>query len=172
MRHAELRVREFARARNVGNVSVSFDVQSRRAVSEKSNRKDFGIVCVIAPSFGEIFQHNCMQNGMLPIVLTADECRILAQDAEERRMLEVDLEAQEIRRTAGGTAIPFTIDPLRRHRLLNGLDDITLTLQREDAIARFEERRAEKWPWLDKPGHENLGSRLRCTKGQATSIDW
>lgn len=113
-----------------------------------------------------------MQNGMLPIVLTADECRILAQDAEEGRVLEVDLEAQEVRRTAGSIAIPFTMDPLRRHRLLNCLDDITLTLQREDAIARFEERRAEKWPWLDKPGRENQSSWLGCTKGQATSIDW
>ncbi|KAH9934365.1 aconitase [Fomitopsis serialis] len=115
--------------------------------------KDFGILCVIAPSFGEIFQSNCMQNGMLPIVLPTPDCQALAADAEEGSVLEVDLDKQEIRRGEGRPPITFAVDPLRRHRLLNGLDDITLTLQREDAIASFEERRTELWPWLDGFDH-------------------
>ncbi|KAG8218386.1 aconitase family-domain-containing protein [Butyriboletus roseoflavus] len=110
---------------------------------------DFGIRCVIAPSFGEIFRNNAMQNGMLPLPLSQAECKDLAVDAEAGVELEVDLEKQEVRRENGKPVIRFTVDPFRRHCLLNGLDDIALTLRKEDAIATFEQRRSAVWPWLD-----------------------
>ncbi|CCL99172.1 uncharacterized protein FIBRA_01187 [Fibroporia radiculosa] len=116
--------------------------------------KDFGILVVIAPSFGDIFRNNCMQNGMLPIVLSEAECRALAEDAEARQELEVDLEKQEIRRAGGKPTVAFTVDPFRRHCLLNGLDDIALTLQKVGGIEEFEKRRSENWPWLDGFGYK------------------
>lgn len=116
-------------------------------------RNDFGIRCVIAPSFAEIFKNNSMQNGMLPVAIPQEQCRELAEDAEAGLELEVDLDKQEIRRPNGKLAIPFTTDPFRRHCLLNGLDDIGLTLQRESAIQTFETRRSETWPWLDGFGY-------------------
>jgi 3-isopropylmalate dehydratase len=115
---------------------------------------DFGIRCVIAPSFGEIFRNNAMQNGMLPLQLPQAECKELAADAEAGVELEVDLEKQEVRRENGKPAIRFTVDPFRRHCLLNGLDDIALTLQKEEAIAAFEQRRTTVWPWLDGFGYK------------------
>jgi len=135
-------------------------------------RKDFGINVIIAPSFADIFKNNTMQNGMLPVVLTAEQCRTLAKDAEEKLELEVDLEAEEVRRS-NGEAIPFTTDPFRRHCLLNGLDDIALTLQKADGIGEFEVRRTETWPWLDGFGYE--GRKIPLTRAQAAGkkkIDW
>ncbi|KAF5363530.1 hypothetical protein D9756_000562 [Leucocoprinus leucothites] len=114
---------------------------------------DFGIRCVIAPSFADIFRNNAMQNGMLPVAISQEQCRELAQDAEAGFELEVDLEREEIRRPGGKPAIPFTTDPFRRHCLLNGLDDIGLTLQREGSIQTFETRRSQTWPWLDGFGY-------------------
>ncbi|KIK95137.1 hypothetical protein PAXRUDRAFT_141448 [Paxillus rubicundulus Ve08.2h10] len=119
---------------------------------------DFGIRCIIAPSFGEIFRSNAMQNGMLPLALSPEECKDLAADAEAGVQLEVDLEKQQVRRDNGKPAIAFTVDPFRRHCLLNGLDDIALTLQKEDAIVVFEQRRTAVWPWLDGFGYE--GNRI------------
>jgi 3-isopropylmalate dehydratase len=118
------------------------------------SRNDFGIRCIIAPSFAEIFRSNSMQNGMLPVAIPQDKCRELAQDAEAGLELEVDLDKEEIRRVNGQPAIPFSIDPFRRHCLLNGLDDIGLTLQREDSIQSFELRRSQTWPWLDGLGYK------------------
>ncbi|KIJ19918.1 3-isopropylmalate dehydratase [Paxillus involutus ATCC 200175] len=115
---------------------------------------DFGIRCIIAPSFGEIFRSNAMQNGMLPLQLSPEECKDLAADAEAGVKVEVDLEKQEVRRDNGKPAITFTVDPFRRHCLLNGLDDIALTLQKENAIVVFEQRRTAVWPWLDGFGYE------------------
>ncbi|KAL4076009.1 aconitase family-domain-containing protein [Scleroderma yunnanense] len=115
---------------------------------------DFGIRCVIAPSFGEIFRSNAMQNGMLPLPLPADVCKELAADAEAGVELEVDLEKQEVRRPDGKPAIPFSTDPFRRHCLLNGLDDIALTLRKEESISTFEQRRTADWPWLDGFGYK------------------
>jgi len=94
-----------------------------------------------------------MQNGMLPIAIPQEQCRELAQDAEAGFELEVDLEKEEIRRMNGNAAIPFAIDPFRRHCLLHGLDDIGLTMQREDVIRSFETRRSQTWPWLDGHGY-------------------
>ncbi|KAH9173414.1 aconitase [Lactarius sanguifluus] len=129
---------------------------------------DFGIRCVIAPSFADIFRNNTMQNGMLPVALSAEECRELAADAEAGLELEVDLEKQEVRRQNGKPAIPFTTDPFRRHCLLNGLDDIALTLQKVGAVEKFELRRSELWPWLDGFGYKGKKIPLRGTG----KMDW
>ncbi|KZT13140.1 uncharacterized protein LAESUDRAFT_719459 [Laetiporus sulphureus 93-53] len=131
--------------------------------------RDFGILCVIAPSFGDIFRNNCMQNGMLPIALPEQDCRALAQDAEAGLELEVDLEKQEIRRPNGKPAIPFSVDPFRRHCLLNGLDDIALTLQKVDKIEEFERHRSERWPWLDGFGYKGKIPIVPQTKKK---MDW
>lgn len=117
-------------------------------------RNDFGIRCIIAPSFGDIFRNNAMQNGMLPVTLSQAECKDLAMDAEAGVEFEVDLEKQEVRRGNGKPVIHFTVDPFRRNCLLNGLDDIALTLQKEEGITTFEQRRSAAWPWLDGFGYK------------------
>ena len=106
---------------------------------------DFGIRCVIAPSFADIFYNNCFKNGILPIALPQAEVDKLMDDAERgsNATLTVDLESQTISGPDGGT-IHFDIDPFRKHCLLNGLDDIGLTLRDEQAITDFESRR-EVW---------------------------
>ncbi|KAH9843694.1 aconitase family-domain-containing protein [Rhodofomes roseus] len=131
--------------------------------------KDFGILSVIAPSFGDIFRNNCMQNGMVPIVLPQAQCAALAEDAEAQKVLEVDLEKQEVRRS-NGEAYPFEIDPFRRHCLLNGLDDIALTLQKVDSIEEFEKRRSEMWPWLDGFGYK--GTKIPVSPKKNTKMEW
>jgi 3-isopropylmalate/(R)-2-methylmalate dehydratase small subunit len=110
---------------------------------------DFGIRCVIAPDFADIFYNNCFQNGILPIRLPQAEVDKLMDDAQRgsNATVTVDLEAQEIRGPDGGV-ITFEIDPFRKHCLLNGLDAVGLTLQKQDAIAAFEEKAAISRPWL------------------------
>jgi len=110
---------------------------------------DFGIRCVIAPSFADIFYNNCFKNGILPIALPQAEVDKLMDDARRgaNATVTVDLEAQEIRGPDGGV-IHFDIDPFRKHCLLNGLDDVGLTLQKEEAITAFEDDRARQFPWL------------------------
>ncbi len=109
---------------------------------------DFGIRCVIAPSFADIFYNNCFKNGILPIALPQEEIDKLMDDAERgaNAVITVDLVAQEIRGPDGGT-IAFDLDPFRKHCLLEGLDDIGLTLQKADAISSYEAGQAEKRPW-------------------------
>ncbi|MEM6904339.1 MAG: 3-isopropylmalate dehydratase small subunit [Pseudomonadota bacterium] len=110
---------------------------------------DFGIRCVISTSFADIFFNNCFKNGILPIVLPQEDVDQLMADAERgaNATLTVDLEAQEIHRPDGGV-ISFEIDPFRKHCLLNGLDDIGLSLQKEASIGSFEERQRSTQPWL------------------------
>ncbi|TFK43337.1 aconitase family-domain-containing protein [Crucibulum laeve] len=134
---------------------------------------DFGIRCVIAPSFADIFRNNAMQNGMLPVILSEEQCHALAKDAEAGLELEVDLEKQEVRRPNGEPSIPFTTDPFRRHCLLNGLDDIALTMQRGPAIEAFEKKRSELWPWLDGFGYQagKIPIPVGATK-PAKKTDW
>ena len=110
---------------------------------------DFGIRCVIAPSFADIFFNNCFKNGILPIVLPQEEIDKLMDDAERgsNAILTIDLDAQEIQGPDGGT-IPFDVDPFRKHCLLNGLDDVSLTLQQDDKISAFEQQQAGGQPWL------------------------
>jgi 3-isopropylmalate dehydratase len=112
---------------------------------------DFGIRCVISTSFADIFFNNCFKNGMLPIKLPYEQVRELMADAEAGLELEVDLEAQVVRRDSG-EEIKFDVDEFRRHCLLNGFDDIGLTLQQEENISAFEKVRDESFPWLNGIG--------------------
>jgi len=109
---------------------------------------DFGIRCVISTSFGDIFYNNCFKNGVLPIRVTPEQLELLLDDAERgaNARISIDLEAQEIRGPDGGM-IHFDIDPFRKHCLINGLDDIGLTMEKETSIVGFEARNAEERPW-------------------------
>lgn len=110
--------------------------------------QDYGFRVIIAPSFADIFFNNCFKNGLLPIVLDCDIVdRLFADASGVGYQLEVDL-AKQLITTKYGERIPFEIEPTRKHRLLNGLDDIGLTLQHADAIHAYEERRREEAPWL------------------------
>ena len=110
---------------------------------------DFGIRAVIAPSFADIFYNNCFKNGILPITLPQEDVDKLMDDANRgaNAVITIDLAAQEIRGPDGG-CIRFELDPFRKHCLLNGLDDIGLTLQKADKIAAFENGRKVATPWL------------------------
>ena len=109
---------------------------------------DFGIRCIIAPSFADIFYNNCCKNGILPIRLPQEVCDALAEDARigANARLVVDLERQVVVRP-NGEEIPFDIDPFRRRCLLEGLDDIALTLAHVDKITAYEARRRAEEPW-------------------------
>ena len=109
---------------------------------------DHGFRCVIAPDFADIFYNNCFQNGILPIKLSQDDVDKLMDDAERgaNAVITVDLEAQEIRGPDGGV-IKFELDAFRKHCLLNGLDNISLTMEKETAISSYEERAQVARPW-------------------------
>ena len=110
---------------------------------------DFGIRCVISTSFADIFYNNCFKNGILPITVSADDRDALMADAAdvENPELSIDLETQTIRRP-NGVEVSFEIDPFRKQCLLEGLDDIGLTLEKGGSIDSFEATRAEEKPWL------------------------
>ena len=110
---------------------------------------DFGIRCVISTSFADIFYNNCFKNGILPITVSADDRDALMADAAdvENPELSIDLETQTIRRP-NGVEVSFDIDPFRKQCLLEGLDDIGLTLEKDGSIDSFEATRAEEKPWL------------------------
>jgi 3-isopropylmalate/(R)-2-methylmalate dehydratase small subunit len=110
---------------------------------------NFGIRCVIAPDFADIFFNNAFKNGMLLIKLPQEQIDMLTKDAENgaNATFTVDLEKQEITRPDGGK-ITFNIDPFKKHCLLNGLDDIGLTLQKDKKIASYEEKMKATQPWL------------------------
>jgi 3-isopropylmalate/(R)-2-methylmalate dehydratase small subunit len=110
---------------------------------------DYGFRAVIAPSFADIFFNNCFKNGILPIVMDADEVDRLFKEtaATEGYRLTVDLEKQLVT-TPGGHGIGFEVDAFRKYCLLNGLDDIGLTLQHADKIRAYEERRRQSEPWV------------------------
>ena len=110
---------------------------------------DFGIRCIVATSFADIFYNNCFKNGILPIVLPQEDVDKLLDDAERgaNAMLTVDLENQVITGPDGG-AIAFEVDPHRKHCLLNGLDDIGLSLEKAAHIDAFEARLGAEMPWL------------------------
>lgn len=114
-----------------------------------------------------------MQNGLLPVVLPQESCALLYEDAKAGLELEVDLQDQVVRRFNGEPPIPFQVEELRRHRLLNGLDDIALTLQKVAAIDEFEITRSEAWPWLDGFGYVKGGGKIDVKdvkkKGK---VDW
>nr|WP_281358282.1 3-isopropylmalate dehydratase small subunit [Hongsoonwoonella zoysiae] len=110
---------------------------------------DYGIRCVISTSFADIFYNNCFKNGILPIVVSQEELDKLMDDARRgaNATLTVDLEAQEIKGPDGGV-ITFDIDPHRKHCLLNGLDDIGLTMEKAPSIDSFESKLGEARPWV------------------------
>lgn len=110
--------------------------------------KDFGIRCVIAPSFADIFFNNCFKNGILPIALPQETVDVLMNDAEkgENARMTVDLDAQEIT-TSDGQVIKFDVDPFKKHCLLEGLDDIGLTMEKASAIDTFEAKATAERPW-------------------------
>lgn len=108
---------------------------------------DFGIRCAIAPSYADIFYNNCFKNGILPVILPQDKIDFLMKDAVEKKQITVDLPAQKVIR-ADGSSFSFEIDAFRKNCLLNGLDDIGLTLAHEAAIAAFEKNQKQNQPWI------------------------
>jgi len=110
---------------------------------------DFGIRCVISTSFADIFYNNCFKNGILPIVLPPEQRDLLMKDAEKgaNARIEVDLEAQTIT-ASDGEVIPFEVDPFRKHCLLEGLDDIGLTMEKVASIDSFEATATQARPWV------------------------
>ena len=132
---------------NKPEVSGASILVARRNFGSGSSREhavwaidDFGIRAVLAPSFADIFYNNCFKNGVLPIPLTEEQIEDIFQRAEktEGYRLTVDLEAKKITDDAG-LEIPFELDEFRRHKLLNGLDDIAMTLQSEEKISAYEQ---------------------------------
>jgi 3-isopropylmalate dehydratase len=114
---------------------------------------DFGIRCIISTSFADIFFNNCFKNGMLPIKLPEPQIRKLMENAGAGSELEVDLQAQVIC-SPDGSEVTFDVDEFRKHCLLNGLDDIGLTMQKSDKITGFEKSRSTQYPWLDGAGYD------------------
>ncbi|ORX91681.1 putative alpha-isopropylmalate isomerase [Basidiobolus meristosporus CBS 931.73] len=132
---------------------------------------DFGIRCIIATSFADIFFNNTFKNGMLPVVLPQADVDTLAEAARQGAELEVDLVNQVVRHPDG--EIEFDVEPFRKHCLVNGLDDIGLTMQKSDKIEAFEGKRTNEWPWLD--GKEYSGKAIKPTtspKQKAKKLDW
>ena len=110
---------------------------------------DFGFKAIIAPSFADIFYNNCFKNGLLPIVLSEDNVEALfrAVEGKEGFRITIDLEQQQVI-PESGEPLAFEIDEFRKHCLLNGLDEIGLTLNEADTIRAYEARRAEREPWI------------------------
>lgn len=115
---------------------------------------DFGFRVIIAPSFADIFYNNCFKNGLLPIVLPEEVVDQLFRETEQEAgyQLSVDLAAKTVR-TPGGESFGFDVDDFRRHCLLNGLDDIGVTLEDADQIKTYESKRRQSAPWLFNAGH-------------------
>ena len=138
------------------NALVAEGVLQKHAYGEGSSRehapwaiKDFGIRCVISTSFADIFYNNCFKNGILPIVLPEEQRDILMKDAEKgsNARIEVDLESQTVT-SSDGEVFHFEVDPFRKHCLLEGLDDIGLTMEKESSITTFEGAAAQARPWV------------------------
>jgi 3-isopropylmalate/(R)-2-methylmalate dehydratase small subunit len=110
---------------------------------------DFGIRCVISTSFADIFYNNCFKNGILPVVVTEDVLQLLMKDAEKgsNARMVVDLENQQIE-TSDGEVIAFDVDQHRKHCLINGLDDIGLSMEKIASIDAFETQMAQRAPWV------------------------
>ena len=109
---------------------------------------DFGIKCVISTSFADIFFNNCFKNGILPVVLPQEQVKVLMSDAEKgaNSIIEVDLEKQTIA-SSDGAVFTFDVDPFKKHCLLNGLDDIGLTMEKETDITAYEAKASQLFPW-------------------------
>ena len=108
---------------------------------------DFGIKCVISPSFADIFYNNCFKNGILPIILDKKKIEELVQYSERKENIEINLTEQEIK--FGNKRIKFTIDPFKKECLLNGLDDIAISLEKSEKISSYENKLKKNKPWLN-----------------------
>ena len=108
---------------------------------------DFGFKCIVAPSFADIFYNNCFKNGILPIRLDQEKVNILMTEAKNKNQLTINLDEQKII-LADETIIEFGIDPFRKKCLIEGLDDIGLTLQKKDKISKYEEGIKSSHPWI------------------------
>jgi len=108
---------------------------------------DFGIKCVISPSFADIFYNNCFKNGMLPIVLAQKQVLKLIEYSKRKEIIEINLTKQEIK--FGNKIINFEIDPFKKKCLLNGLDDISLSLENSEKISSYEENLKKTKPWVN-----------------------
>lgn len=107
---------------------------------------DFGVTCVIAPSFADIFYNNCFKNGILPVTLPREQVDILVHVANGGQTVTIDLPGQTVK--AGNHEFEFTLDPFRKHCLMNGLDDIGLTLEKGASIDAYEARLKAERPWM------------------------
>ena len=108
---------------------------------------DFGIKCVISPSFADIFYNNCFKNGMLPIILNEKKIEELIQYSEKKRSIEINLKKQEI--IFGNKIIKFAIDPFKKKCLLNGLDEIAMSLEQSQKISSYENKIKKNRPWIN-----------------------
>ena len=108
---------------------------------------DFGIKCVISPSFADIFYNNCFKNGMLPIALDGKKIQELIQYSERKEIIEINLEEQKI--VFGNNKIKFEIDQFKKKCLLNGLDDIALSLEKIEKISSYENKNKQNKPWIN-----------------------
>ena len=108
---------------------------------------DFGIKCVISPSFADIFYNNCFKNGMLPIVLEEKQIEELTQYSERKESIKINLEEQEI--VFGNKRIKFEIEPFKKKCLLHGLDDIALSLEQSEKISSYENKLKKNKPWIN-----------------------
>ena len=108
---------------------------------------DFGFKCIIAPSFADIFYNNCFKNGILPIRLDQEKIDVLMSKANDKMQLTINLDEQKIN-SEDELSIKFDIDPFRKKCLIEGLDDIALTLQKKEKISQFEESIKTTYPWI------------------------
>ena len=108
---------------------------------------DFGIICLIGPSFADIFYNNCFKNGMLPIILDENKIKELVQYSDRKVNIEINLTKQEI--TFGNNRIKFEINPFKKKCLLNGLDDIALSLEKSKKISSYESKINKNKPWIN-----------------------
>ena len=114
---------------------------------------DFGITCIIAPSYADIFFNNTFKNGMLPLIISDQPALLkIANEAKSGHEIEVDLVNQQVNDASGKKLVNFTVEEFRKHCLVNGLDDIGLTMQMDDQIVTFERKRTKDTPWLDGTG--------------------
>ena len=132
---------------------------------------DFGITCIIAPSFADILFNNTFKNGMLPLIMP-DQSALekIADEARAGREIEVDLVNQRINDANGKKMADFEVEEFRKHCLVNGLDDIGLTMQMADQIKKFEDQRTIDTPWLDGTGYMKRGPRSGPTKVEAAPV--
>ncbi|KAI7851531.1 3-isopropylmalate dehydratase [Circinella umbellata] len=133
---------------------------------------DFGIRSIIAPSFADIFFNNCFKNGMLPIALKQEEVDLLYGYAKKNEKLEVDLVNQVVKYPGG--EIPFEVEEFRKHCLVNGLDDIGLTMQKDKLIESFETKRTANWPWLNGKDYNGKATKITAVPvgNKKQKLDW